>query len=104
MGRRQAMFVEEGSFSHMMMWCSKEMLLTRITPKLWICAKGDRVELSMVRQMLWVVLVRDFGPLIIVSDLSQFSLRKLACIHDLITVRHLITVECVTGMMDLVEM
>ena len=37
---------------------------------------GDRVELSMVRQKLSVVLVRDLGPIMIRSDLSQLSLRK----------------------------
>ena len=34
-----------------------------------------------------------FEPMIIMSDLSQFSLRKLACIHDLISVRQLIRLE-----------
>lgn len=35
------------------------------------------MELLMVRQ----VLLRDLGPVIIISNLSQFSLRKLAGLH-----------------------
>lgn len=37
--------------------------------------------------------MRDLGPMIIMSDLSQLSLRKLAHIHDLISVRRLVRVE-----------
>ena len=35
-----------------------------------MCGEGDRVELSMVRWKLWVSLVRDLGPIMIMSDLS----------------------------------
>ena len=42
--------------------------------------------------------------MIMMSDLSQFGLRKLACIHDFISVRELVRVECVAVVMDLVEM
>ena len=51
-----------------------------------------------------MVLVSDFGPMMIMSDLSQLSLRKLICIHDLMSVRQLVRVECVAVVMDLVEM
>lgn len=65
------------------------------------------MELSTAGQFLakksWVVLVRDFGSMIIISNLSQFSLRKLACIHDFLSVRQLIRIEC-SGVMDLVAM
>ena len=60
-----------------------------MTPRLRLWGDGDRVELSMVRQKLSVVLVRDFGPIMIRSDLSQLSLRKLVCIQDLMLVRQL---------------
>ncbi len=46
----------------------------------------------------------DLGPMMIMSDLSQFSLRKLACIHDLISVRQLVRAGWIVVPMDLVEM
>lgn len=48
--------------------------------------------------------MRDFGPMMILSDLSQFSLRELAYIQDLISVRQLVRVECVAGVRDFMEM
>ena len=51
-----------------------------------------------------VFLMRDLGPMIIISDLSQFSWRKLVCIQVLISVRQLVSVERVAVVMDLVEM
>ena len=58
-----------------------------MTPRLRLWGDEDRVELSMVRWNLSVVLVRDLGPIMIRSDLSQVSLRKLVCIQDLMLVR-----------------
>ena len=57
-----------------------------MTPRLRLWGDEDRVELSMVRWNLSVVLVRDLGPIMIRSDLSQLSLRKLVCIQDLMLV------------------
>ena len=37
--------------------------------------------------------MRDFGQMMIMSDISQMSLRKLACIHYLILVKQLVRVE-----------
>ena len=54
---------------------------------------GVRVELSMVREMSLLFLVRDLGPMMTISDLSQFSLRKLFCIQDHISVRQMVRVE-----------
>lgn len=71
----------------LVMCCLKEKLLSKVTPRLRMCGEGDRVELSVVRQKLWVILVRDMGPMMITSDLSQFSLRTFVRIHDLISVR-----------------
>ncbi len=48
--------------------------------------------------------MKDLGQMIIMSDLSQFSLRKLVCIHDFILVRQLVRVRWVGVEMDLVEM
>ena len=44
-----------------------------------------------------------FGTMMIISDLSQFRLRKLICIHDLMSVKQLVRVEWVAVIMDLVE-
>ncbi len=44
------------------------------------------------------------GPMMIMSDLSQFSLRKLVCIHDFISVRQFVRVGWIAVVMDLVEM
>lgn len=49
------------------------------------------MELLMVREMVCIVLVRPLWPVMIISDLSVFSFRKLACIPDL--VRQLVRVE-----------
>ncbi len=48
--------------------------------------------------------MRDLGAMMIMSDLVQFSLRKLACIHDLISMRPLVRVGWITVVMDLVEL
>lgn len=41
----------------------------------------DMQELSMVRQKLWMVLVRDFEPVMIILDLSKLTCRDLAYIY-----------------------
>ncbi len=51
-----------------------------------------------------MVLARDLEPMMIMCDLSQFSLRKLACIHDLISVKQLVRVGWIAVVMYLVEM
>ncbi len=68
-----------------------------------MCGERNRVELSVVRQRL-LDLVRDLGPMMIMSDLSQFSLRKLACIHDMMSLRQSVRFARVVVVMDLVEM
>lgn len=45
---------------------------------------------------------REVGPIGIMSDLSQLSLRKVACIHDLISQRPFDRVEWVEWEVDLV--
>ena len=50
-----------------------------------------------------MVLVRDLGQIMIRSDLSELSLRRLVCIQDLMLVRQLERVERVAEVMDLVE-
>ena len=46
-----------------------------------------------MRRKLSGVLVRDLGLIMITSDLSQLSLRKLVCIRDLMSVKQLERVE-----------
>lgn len=53
---------------------------------------------------LWVVLVRDLGPMMMTSDLSQLRLRKFICIQDLISLRQLVRVDNVAGVIEVVEM
>ena len=61
------------------------------------------MEPSMVREKSWVERVSEFGPMIISSDLSQLSFRKLSCIHILMSVRQVLSWECVVGEIDFVE-
>lgn len=44
----------------------------------------------------------DLGPMIMISDLLQLSLRKLAFIQDFIADRQFVMVDTVAGVMDLV--
>lgn len=62
-----------------------------------VCTDEDRVELSVMRHKCCVVAGKDFGSMIIMSVLSQFGLLKSACIHDWISVKQLVRVECVAG-------
>ena len=65
--------VEEGSFGDLIYVFLKRLVVVKKTPVLQLCGEGERSELSMVRQKLWVVLMRDFGPMMTVSDLSWCS-------------------------------
>ena len=56
----------------------------------------------MVMEKLWVERVRESGPMMRISDLLQFSLRKLVSIQDLMSDRQVVRVECVVGVMALV--
>lgn len=87
----------------LMCW-SKERLLSKTIPKLWQSGEGTRVELSMVRGKSLAVWEREVGPIGITSDLSQLSLRKVACIHDLISQRPIDRVEWVEWEVVLVVM
>lgn len=53
-GRTQAIFLrwKKALLVICLTWCSNERLLSKMTSKLWMCAKGDRMELLMVRQKL----------------------------------------------------
>lgn len=51
------------------------------------------MEPSMVREKFWVDLMWVLGPMIIISDLSQFNLRKFVCIQVFISVRQLVRVR-----------
>lgn len=45
----------------------------KMTPRFQVCGEEDRVQLLRERLNFWVVLVRDVGPMMIMSDLSLFS-------------------------------
>lgn len=87
-----------------LIWWSKERLLSKMIPRLRQWGEGDRVEVPIVRRKSVAVWVTEFGPITIMSDLSQLSLRKLHCIQVLISDRQFERVEWVEGVMDLVEM
>ena len=55
--------MEEGSSGDLVDVMFKARLLSKMTQRLRLWGDGDRVELSMVRQKLSVVLVRDLGPI-----------------------------------------
>lgn len=42
------------------------------------------MKLLMVRGKVCIVLVQPLGPMMVISDWSEFSFRELACIHDLL--------------------
>ena len=70
-----------------------------MTPRLRILAEGVMMELSMFREKLQVERVRASGPMMIISDLLQLSLRKLFCIQFFISVRQVVRVEWVVAVM-----
>ncbi len=45
----------------------------------------------MEREKFWVDLMSDLGPMIITSDLSRLSLRKLVSDQDFISVMQLVS-------------
>lgn len=55
-----------------------------------MCGEG---ESGVIDDEAEVVLLRDLGPVKILSDSSQFSLREVACIHDFISLMQLVRVE-----------
>lgn len=48
--------------------------------------------------------MRDLAPTVIISDLSQLSMRRFECIRAFNSARQFARVERVVLMMDLVEM
>ena len=71
-------------------------------PRLRMWEEGVTVDPSMFNEKSRVVLVRGLGPIIMISDLLQFSLRKFFCIQFLTSVRQAVRVEWVVGVMALV--
>ena len=66
---------------------------SNVTPRLRTRVEVVTVEPSMLRVKFWVERVRVSGPMIKISDLLQLSLRKLFCIHVLMSVRQVVRVE-----------
>ena len=61
------------------------------------------MEPSMFSETSWVEQMRELGPMMMIYDLLQLSLRKLFCIHVFISVRQAVRVEWVVVVMVLVE-
>ena len=55
--------------------------------------EGVTVDPSMQSEKSCVELVRELGPIMMISDLLQLSLRKFFCIHVFISVRQAVRVE-----------
>ena len=85
-------------------WGRNESVGSKMMPRLRTRVEGVTMEPSMSREKSCVELVSEFGPMIMISDLLQFSFRKLFFIQDLTWLRQAVRVECVVGVMVLVEM
>ena len=82
-------------------WDWKERVGSKMTPRLRILAEGVIMALSIFREKFSVERVRASGPMMIISDLLQFSLRKFSCIQFFISVRQVVRVEWVVAVMVL---
>ena len=83
---------------------SNERVGSKMAPRLRICGDACTVEPSMLREKFWFDWMRDLGPMMMISDLSQLSLRKFVCIQAFISIRQLVRVEWVAVVIDFVEM
>ena len=82
-------------------WGRNERVGSRMIPRLRTRVEGVTVEPSILREKSWVERMRDFGPMMRISDLLQFSLRKLCCIQVLTSVRQVVRVQWVAAEMVL---
>lgn len=71
------------------MGCSKVKLLSKMTQRLQVYEKEERVEWAMMRQNLRMAL----GQMMIIYDVPKLSLRKLVCILDYISVKQMARVR-----------
>ena len=104
-GRRRAMFLrwKKAVLVICLTWGRNDRVGSKMTPRLRIRSEGVTVEPSMLREKSLVELVRELGPMMMISDLLQLSLRKFVCIQVFKSVRQAVRVEWVVGMMALVE-
>ena len=79
-------------------WGRNERVGSRMIPRLRTWVEGVMMEPSMLREKVWAERGRCLGLIMSISDLLQLSLRKFCCIHDFISVRQVVRVECVTEM------
>ena len=80
-----------------------ESVGSNMTPRLRMRVEVVTRVLSILREKFWVERVRESGPMMIISDLLQLSLRKFLCIQDFISVRQVVRVEWVAVVMVGVE-
>lgn len=71
-------------------------------PRFRIWGEVVTVGPSTERVKSWEEERSDLGPMTMISDLLQLSLRKLAFIQDFIAERQFVMVNTVAGVMDLV--
>ena len=82
-------------------WDWKERVGSRMTPRLRTLVEGVTVEPSIFMDMFWVERVRVSGPMMRISDLLQLSFKKFFCIQVLTSVRQVVMVDKVVGVMVL---
>lgn len=75
---------------------------SKMKPRFRIWGEVVTVWPSTDRVKSWVEGRSDLGPMTMISDLLQLSLRKLAFIQDFIADRQFVMVNTVAGVMDLV--
>ena len=75
-----------------------------MTPRLRMWVEAGIVEPSIESEKSGQEVRSDLGPMMRISDLLLLSCRKFVCIQFFISVRQLVMVEWVAGVMDLVEM
>lgn len=86
------------------MTCGRnERVGSMMMPRLRTWVEGVTMEPSMVREKVWAERMREFGPMMSISDLLQLSWRKFCCIHVFISARQVVRVEWVVEVMVLEE-
>ena len=66
---------------------------SRMMPRFRTRVEGVTMDPSILSEKSVVERVREVGPMMMISDLLQFSLRKFFCIHVLISVRQAVRAE-----------
>ena len=74
-GRMRAMFLrwKKADLVTWLAWGRNERVGSKMMPRLRTWLEGVTVKPSMLSENVWVERVRDFGPMMRISDLLQFQ-------------------------------